>query len=107
MEETPQDMEDKGKVVPVRNEPPIHEELPGSGGINPRILILATRWRWMLSFTSRSLNSRAKKPRTHWIRGRVGPIAGLSLRGMEQMFSGRPAHCILGSDLLPHPRRQP
>jgi hypothetical protein len=62
MEETPPDMEDKGKGVPVRNEPPFQEELPGSGGINRHILILGTKWRCSASHPVRL--TRAKKPRT-------------------------------------------
>jgi hypothetical protein len=35
----------KGKVVPVLNYAPRHEDVLESGGIAPRILYLATRWR--------------------------------------------------------------
>jgi hypothetical protein len=50
----------------------------GSGGIALRILDLATRWRWMVSFTPRPLYPRERAPGTHWIRGWVGLRAGLN-----------------------------
>jgi hypothetical protein len=46
----------------------LHEHLSGSGSI--------------------------KSPPNYWIRGIVGPMAGLPLRGLEQMFSGCSAHGI-------------
>jgi hypothetical protein len=36
-----------------------------------------TRWRWVISFTSRSLYPREGAPGTHWIGGWVGPRAVL------------------------------
>jgi hypothetical protein len=40
---------------------------------------LGTRWRWVVSFTTRSfyLRERPPPPNTHWIGGWVGPRAGL------------------------------
>jgi hypothetical protein len=49
----------------------------GSGYIAPRILDLGTRWRWVASFTARSLYPQKRAPATYWIRGWVGPRAGL------------------------------
>jgi hypothetical protein len=49
----------------------------GSGGIVPRILDLGTRWRWVISFTSRSLYPQGKTPGTHWIGSWVGSTAGM------------------------------
>jgi hypothetical protein len=43
----------KGKVVPVLNLAPRHEEVLGSGGIAPCILDLGIRWRWVVNFTGR------------------------------------------------------
>jgi hypothetical protein len=48
-----------------------------SGGIDPRILDLCTRWSWVVSFTPRLLYSQVKSPSTHWIGGWVGPKAYL------------------------------
>jgi hypothetical protein len=39
------DIKSKGKVVPVLNQAPRHEDVLGSGGIAPRVLDLGTRWR--------------------------------------------------------------
>jgi len=44
----------------------------GSGRIAPRILNLATRWMWVVSFTPRE-----RTLDTHWIWGWVGPRTGL------------------------------
>jgi hypothetical protein len=43
----------KGKVVPVLSLTEHHamEAYWGSGGTDPRILDLGSRWRWMVSFT--------------------------------------------------------
>jgi hypothetical protein len=43
----------------------------GSGSIAPRILDLGTRWRWVVSFTTRPLYHRERAPGTHGI-GWVG-----------------------------------
>jgi hypothetical protein len=49
----------------------------GSGGIDPRIFDLDTRWRWVVSFTPRLLYPQGKSPGTHWIGGWVGPTTVL------------------------------
>jgi hypothetical protein len=49
----------------------------GSGDIAPHILDLRTRWRWVVSFTTRPIYLREKAPGTHWIGGWVGPRAVL------------------------------
>jgi hypothetical protein len=48
------------------------------GGIAPRALNLATRWRWMVYFTPGPLYLRGKSPVTHWIRSWPDPRAGLN-----------------------------
>jgi hypothetical protein len=48
-----------------------------SGRIAPRFRDLGTRWRWVVSFTPRSLYPTEMFPDTHWIGGWVGPRAGL------------------------------
>jgi len=40
------------------NEVPHREDVLGSGDTAPRILNLGTKWRWVVSFTPRSLYSR-------------------------------------------------
>jgi hypothetical protein len=40
-----------------------HEDIWGSGGIDPRILDLGNRWWWVVSFTPRTLYPRGKSPR--------------------------------------------
>jgi hypothetical protein len=43
-----------------------------------RLLELGTSWRWMVSFTLSKLHPLGKSPPgTHWIKGWVGPRAGL------------------------------
>jgi hypothetical protein len=54
-----------------------------NGGIDPRILSLGTRWRWVVSFTSRPLYLRGKNLDTHLIEGWVGLRAG-KLPGVKQ-----------------------
>jgi hypothetical protein len=44
-----------------------------SGGIDPRILDLGTRWRWVASFTPRSLYPQGKSPWYPLDRGLGGP----------------------------------
>jgi len=56
----------------------------GSGGIDPRILNLCTRWRWVVSFTPRSLCLRGKSLLYPLVGGWVGPIAGLGRLGEEK-----------------------
>jgi hypothetical protein len=49
----------------------------GSGRIDPCFLDLGTIWRWLVSFTSRSIYPWESVPRIHSIGGWVGPRAGL------------------------------
>jgi hypothetical protein len=54
----------KGKVAPVIFLTK-HHAMKGcwvSGGIAPRIVDLGTRWRWVVSFTTRPLNPQGKNP---------------------------------------------
>jgi hypothetical protein len=44
-----------------------HEDVWGSGCIDPRFLNLATNWKWVVSITHQSLYPREKSPRTHRI----------------------------------------
>jgi hypothetical protein len=48
-----------------------------SGGTEPRILDLGTRWRWVVSFTHWPLYPTERAAGTHWIGGWVGPRAVL------------------------------
>jgi hypothetical protein len=46
--------------------------------MDPHFLVLGTSWRWMVSFTPRSLYPRGNSPPgTHWIGGWVGPTTCL------------------------------
>jgi hypothetical protein len=54
-----------------------HEDLWGSGCIDPHFLDLNTSWRWVVSFTHRPLYPRERAPSTHCIGGWVDPSAGL------------------------------
>jgi hypothetical protein len=71
----------KGKVVPMKT---------GSGGIVPRILDLGTRWRWVVSFTSRPLYPQGKSP---WypLDRRLGGPQSRSGRGGEEKNSQTPS----------------
>jgi hypothetical protein len=71
------EVDGKGKVVPVFNQAPRHEGVLGSGGIAPCILDLGTRWRWVVSFTPRSLYPQGKSLWCPLDRGWVGPRAVL------------------------------
>jgi hypothetical protein len=57
----------KGKVVPVL------KDVWGSGSIAPRILDPGTRWRWVVSFTSRPLYHQGKSSRYQLDRRIGGP----------------------------------
>jgi hypothetical protein len=48
-----------------------------SGGVAPRIVSLGTRWRWLVSFTPRTLYPQGRASSTHWIGGWAGTRAGL------------------------------
>jgi hypothetical protein len=65
---------------------PRHEGVLGSGGIAPRILDLGTRWRWVVSFTSRPLCSQGKSP-WHPLDRRLGGPQNRSWRGGEEKNS--------------------
>jgi hypothetical protein len=61
----------------------------GSGGIDPRILDLGTRWRWVVGFTLRPLHPQGKIP---WypLDRRLGGLQSRSGRGGEQKNSQPP-----------------
>jgi hypothetical protein len=76
------------------------EGVSGSGCIDPYFFDLSIRWRWVVSFTPRSLYPRGKNPDTYCIGGWAGPRAGLNdmekwkfltLPGLELRPLGRPA----------------
>jgi hypothetical protein len=77
----------EGKVAPGLNEAPRHEDIKGSGGIDPRFLDVSTSWRWVVRFTSLPLYPRGKSFGTHWIGGWMGPTAGLD--AMEKSWPCR------------------
>jgi hypothetical protein len=58
----------------------------GSGGIDPRILDLGTRWRWVVNFTPRPLYPKGKSP---WYPSdrRLGKPHSRSGRGGEEKIS--------------------
>jgi hypothetical protein len=58
----------------------------GSGGIAPHILDLGTRWRWMVSFTSRQLYLQGKNP-LYPLDRRLGGPQSRSGRGGEEKNS--------------------
>jgi len=51
-----------GKIVPVFNYARHHEDVVGSGSIDPHILNVSTRWRWVVSFTTWPLYHWGKEP---------------------------------------------
>jgi hypothetical protein len=54
-----------------------HEDVRGSGCIDPRILDLRKSWGWLVNFTPQPLYPRGNWFHTHWIKGWVGPRTGL------------------------------
>jgi hypothetical protein len=58
----------------------------GSGGMAPRILDLGTRWRWVVSFTSRPLYTQGKSP-WYAMDRRLGGPQSRSERGGEEINS--------------------
>jgi hypothetical protein len=54
-----------------------HEDVWGSGCVELCILDLGTRWRWVVSITSRPLYPRGKSPGTYWVGGWVGSRTSL------------------------------
>jgi hypothetical protein len=76
-----------------------HEDVWGSGCIDPRVLNFSTSWRWVFSFMSLPLYQWERAPGTHWIGGWVGPRADvddmnkwkfLTLPRLELWPLGRP-----------------
>jgi hypothetical protein len=65
------------------NEAPHHKDALGSGGIAPLILNLGTRWRWVISFTSRLLYLHTKSPRYPLLKRLRGPHSW-SVSGSEE-----------------------
>lgn len=57
---------DKGKVVPLCNEPPCHIGIWGRGGIAPCFLNLATRYRWLAKSMLQLLYPMEAAPDTYW-----------------------------------------
>jgi hypothetical protein len=51
-----------GKAVPVLNKAQRHEDVWGSGCVDPRFLDLGTSWRRMVSFTPQPLYPQGKSP---------------------------------------------
>jgi hypothetical protein len=75
------------KAVPVLLKwQPHHDGVLGRGGIAPRILDLSTRWKWMVSFTSRPLFSQGKSP-CYPLDRRLGGSQSRSRRGGEEKNS--------------------
>jgi hypothetical protein len=56
----------------------------GSGGIAPRIFDLSTRWRWVVSFTTRPLYPQRKNPRYPLDRRLGGPRSRSGCSGEEK-----------------------
>jgi hypothetical protein len=83
------DCEVKVKLSLCFNWAPRHEDILGSGDIAPRILDLGTRWRWVVSFTSRPLYPQGKSP---WypLDRRLGESQSRSGRGGEEKNSQPP-----------------
>jgi hypothetical protein len=61
---------------------PRHKDVLGSGGIVPRILDFGTRWRWVVSFTTRPIYLQGKSPRYPLDR-RLGGPQNQSRRGIS------------------------
>jgi hypothetical protein len=74
----------KDKVVPGFNWAPRHGGVLGSGGISPRILVLGTRWRWVVSFTSRPPYPKGKSPWYPLDRRLDGPQSRSGYAGEEK-----------------------
>jgi hypothetical protein len=54
-----------------------HEDICGSGCIDPNFLDLGISWSWVVSFTPLPLYPRERVPSTHFIGSWVDPRAGL------------------------------
>jgi hypothetical protein len=68
---------------------PRHEDVLGSGGKAPRILDLGTRWRWVVSFTTRPLYPQGKIPWYPLYRRLGGPQSRSGHGGEEKIPSSR------------------
>jgi hypothetical protein len=88
----------------LHNHAALNEDVWGSGCIDPYFLDLDSSWRWIVSFTPRSLYPRGKSLRCPLDRSLGGPRSGLedvekreflTLPGLELRPLGRPAHCQL------------
>jgi hypothetical protein len=74
----------KDKVVPVLlTEHHAMTVYWGNGGIDPSILDLGTRWRWVISFTPRPLYPQGKSPR-YTLDRRLGGLQSRSGHGGEE-----------------------
>jgi hypothetical protein len=78
-----------------------HEDVWGSGGIDPHIVDLGIGWRWVVSFTPLLLYPRGKSPLVPSDRRLGGPRAGLddvekrkflTVPGLELRPLGLPTH---------------
>jgi hypothetical protein len=64
-----------------------HEDVWGSGCIDPRFLDLGTSWRWVVIFTTRSHYPRGKSPRYTLDRRLSGPQSRSEWPGEEKIFA--------------------
>jgi hypothetical protein len=82
------------------------KEYWGNGIIVPRITDLSTRWRWVVSFTLRSLYPQGKTPLvTHWLGGWMGLRADLDAvvkRKIPSPFQDSNSHYPVRSPTLYH-----
>jgi hypothetical protein len=65
------------QVVPVLSFSTEHYAMKmywGRWSIDPHILDLSTRWRWVISFTPQALYPRERGPGSHWINGWVDTV---------------------------------
>jgi hypothetical protein len=68
------------------NEALLHEGVWGSGCIDPHFLDLGTSWRWVVSFTPRSLYRRGRSPRYPLDRRLSGPQSQSGRFGEEKIL---------------------
>jgi hypothetical protein len=74
---------------------PRHKAYWGSGGIIPRILDLGTRWRWVVSITTRPLYPQGKSPSYPLCRRLRGPQSWPGRGGKEINFYSLLAHILI------------
>jgi hypothetical protein len=81
-----------------------HEDVWGSGYIDPCFLDLGTSWRWVVSFTARSLDLRGNSPRYQLARRLRGPQSRSGRHWRSKNSCPSP-----GLELRPfgHPARSP